>query len=236
VVNEKFFPDRESLLAALVEDCEATLKQSLQQNKAATLLVSGGSSPKPLYQQLSRLGLDWSAITVALVDERWVDTGHPASNEAFIRQTLLQHNASAAKFITMKTSDRSAALAQPQCQRRYQQLARPFDLTILGMGLDGHTASLFPEAQGLERALNLENSDICVAIDANKSDVTGEFTERMSLSLSGLLQSRQLHLLITGEEKLAVYRRARVNPDLASMPVSAVLQQQHVPVLVYWAL
>ena len=93
MIAECFFEDRESLFTALVEDCKNTLEQSLNQNGSATLMVSGGSSPMPVYQRLSKEPLAWSDVHVALVDERWVNNDHPASNEAFIKQHLLQHNA-----------------------------------------------------------------------------------------------------------------------------------------------
>lgn len=235
MVTERFFSDRDGLFAALLDDCSQRLAEALAQAGRATLLASGGSSPMPLYQQLARLDLDWSRIGVALVDERWVGVDHPASNEAFIRQHLLQHHAAVAPLTTMKTGHQRAIDGQPQCQRAYQQLPRPFDFTLLGMGADGHTASLFPAAAGLEQALALDNSALCAAIQARRSEVTGEFTERMSLTVSGLLQSKHLHVLITGEQKLAVYRRALSCSDHQLMPVSALLQQQQVAVSVYWA-
>ena len=103
------------------------------------------------------------------------------------------------------------------------------------MGLDGHTASLFPTAQGLESALDAGNNNLCAAIMADPSEVTGELIERMSLTLAGLLQSRQLHLLITGADKLGVYQRVLASPNEISMPVAAVLHQDEIPVVVYWA-
>jgi len=103
------------------------------------------------------------------------------------------------------------------------------------MGHDGHIASLFPNSTGLEAALDLKNENLCCAIQARCSDVTGENTERMSLTLNGILQARQIILLITGEEKLKVYENGLSSTDFKQLPVSAVLQQQRVPVDVYWA-
>ncbi len=235
MINEHFFPDRDSLFSALASECNSLLEAAIEENHCATLLVSGGSTPKPLYQQLSLAALDWQKVSVALVDERWVDAEHSGSNEAFIIQNLLQNNAATAKFVAMKTGEQTAASGESICEQRYQQLSRPFTLTLLGMGPDGHTASLFPEAQGLTAALDLEKHNLCAAITANASEVTGELTERMSLSLYGLLQSQQLHLLITGEQKLAVYRQALESKDVTLTPISALLQQTEVPVNVYWA-
>lgn len=235
MISEHFFPDRESLFSALVDECYSLLADAVALKQSASMLVSGGGTPRPLYQQLSSRELDWQRIRVALVDERWVDIDHAASNEAFIKATLLHNKAAPAKFIAMKTAHATASLGQNVCEERYRQLARPFDLAILGMGLDGHTASLFPQAQGLAEALDINRKQLCVAIKAKPSEVTGEFTERMSLSVYGLLQSRQLHLLITGEEKLAVYQQAKARQDSLLTPISALLHQDSVPVKVYWA-
>ena len=93
----------------------------------------------------------------------------------------------------------------------------------------------FPHAHGLEAALNPESKKLCAAIIAKQSEVTGTATERMTLTLNGLLQSRHLMLLITGEEKLKVFREAQAGNDVAAVPVRAVIQQEQVPLIVYWA-
>lgn len=234
MIKEYFFSDKGSLFSSLAEETNKIIGAAIDENKAATMLVSGGSTPQPLYQKLSTLELDWQKVNVALVDERWVGIDHEASNEAFIRNNLLVNNARDAKLTAMKTNMATASSSCSSCEKHYRQLSQPFDFTILGMGPDGHTASLFPKARGLDEALYTKEN-LCVAIDAEPSEVTGLFTERMSLSLHGLLLSRQIHLLITGEEKLAVYKKALLGEDLTSSPITAVLQQNNVPVNVYWA-
>ena len=235
MVTEFFFPDRNALFTELLIQCTKKLTSAIKEKDAASFLVSGGGTPQPLYQQLSSIDLDWQKVNVALVDERWVDANQMGSNEAFIKNNLLINNAEEANYIAMKGPQETAILGQPDCEQRYQMLSVPFDLTILGMGPDGHTASLFPRAQGLTEALDGSCKNTCVAINANQSEVTGELTERMTLSLSGLLQSRELILLITGEEKLAVYQQALSSHDVTLTPISAFLQQNKVPVSVFWA-
>lgn len=235
MIKEYFFSDQDSLFSALLNDCVAILATATAQGRQASMLVSGGSTPAPLYRQLSQQLLAWQQITIALVDERWVDSDHAGSNQAFISDNLLQQQAAAAQFIAMKTADKTAQLGKLVCEQHYQQLSRPFDLTILGMGLDGHTASLFPFADGIEAALDPNRKELVAAITAKPSKVTGELIERISLTLYGLLQSRQLHLLITGEEKLAVYQEALASDNVNLTPISAVLSQIAVPVHVYWA-
>lgn len=235
MVNEQLFESREALLAALQEDCVAELRSALDDRGQATFMVSGGSSPVPLYQRLSQIALDWSAISVGLVDERWVERDHPKSNEALVVKNLLQHQAASAQFQGMKNTGATPFEGLAECEAAYQKLPRPFDLTLLGMGPDGHTASLFPHARGLETALDPASGSTCAAIEAHESEVTGAFTERMTLSLNGLLASRRLVLLITGEDKLEALRAAQGGSELAAMPVRAVLQQDQVPVDIYWA-
>lgn len=235
MIEEVFFDDRDSLFAALLQDCQQRLREAVALRGQASLLVSGGSTPQPLYQALAASDLPWQAITVALVDERWVSPDQAGSNEAFVRQQLLQSNAAAAQYIPSKNQHDTARAGIGECETAYQSLPRPFDLTILGMGPDAHTASLFPHAEGLDEAMDLNRHQLCAAIKARQSAVTGDLCERMTLSLYGLLQSRQLHLLITGEEKRAVYRSARASDNWRDKPISAVLQQPEVPVLVYWA-
>lgn len=233
-VKEQFYQDRDSLVTSLADSMAAVLEKAIAARGEACLLVSGGSSPKPVYRALASRPLDWSKVTVALVDERWVDADHPASNEQFIRQNLLIDAAAEAGFVAMKTAAATAQLGLEDCLSRYQALPAQPDLCLLGMGPDGHTASLFPYATGLDAGL-ASNAGRCVAITARQSDVTGEHTERMSLSAAAILACRHIVLLITGEEKLAVYRQALSGTDQQGMPVRAVLQQSQVPVAVYWS-
>lgn len=235
MVEEHFFESRDALLSALSDDCKDSLQTALAERGNASLLVSGGSTPELLYNALAKTPLAWDRVAVAMVDERWVEPTHPRSNEAFVKRTLLHDAAAAANFIVMKDASATAAEAVASVNERFAALPTPFDLTILGMGPDGHTASLFPGAIGLEHGLDLDNTDLCCAITAHQSAVTGENTERMTLTLHGILQSRQIILLITGEDKLKVYQEALVNPSYNLMPVSAVLQQEDASIAVYWA-
>ncbi len=235
MVTEYLFNSRQEMVAALQDVCVAALNEAIENRGEATFMVSGGSTPEPLYQSLSKVDLDWESVYVALVDERWVEVGHDKSNEAFTLKHLIQHKAAVANLVGMKNTAETAQEGLADCEAAYQQLAQPFAVTILGMGSDGHTASFFPHAAGLDSALNPELTELCAAITANRSDVTGDITNRMTLSMAGLLKSKSLILLITGDEKLAVLRKAQAGTDTNEMPVRAVLLQQKVPVSIYWA-
>ncbi len=233
MVSERIFAGRAELIAALQQECEQALLTAVEERGEATFMVSGGSSPEALYKSMSNLDLPWESIYVALVDERWVNFDHDKSNEAFVVNSLIQNKAAVANLIGMKNTAESAQEGLADCEAAYQQLAQPFDITILGMGSDGHTASLFPNANGLQEALTTDA--LCAAINAHPSEVTGAITERMTLSLNGLLQSKALVLLLTGEEKLNVFRAAQAGSDVNEMPIRALLQQDKVPLTVYWA-
>lgn len=234
-VTFREFESREAMVVALTADCHEALQSGVAEKGRASFLVSGGSSPAPAYENLSKSDLPWDSIDVALVDERWVDIDHSGSNEAFVNRTLLQNNAAGAKLIGMKNPADTAVAGLAACESDFSSLTQPFDVTILGMGPDGHTASFFPHSEGLEKALDVNSGELCAAIMADKSDVTGDNLERMTLSMAGLLKSKELKLLISGSEKLAVLRQAEQAGDVADMPVRAVLQQTQVPVTVYWA-
>jgi len=235
MVTEHLFNNREEMISALQKVCVTALQQAIEERGEATFMVSGGSTPEPLYKSLSQVDLDWESVYVALVDERWVDFSHDKSNEAFTVKTLIQNKAAVANLVGMKNTAKTAEEGLADCEAAYQQLAQPFDVTILGMGSDGHTASLFPHAKGLAAALDPNSTELCAAITATQSEVTGLITERMTLTLAGLLRSKCLLLLLTGDEKLAVLRQAQAGTDVNEMPIRAVLQQQNVPVIVYWA-
>ena len=232
-LTEHRFDDRETLIETLRLELVDCLEQALNARGHATLLLSGGSTPAPLYRALSGADLDWSAVDVALVDERWVERDDPASNERMLRETLLQGPAAAARFTGMKNNHPNPFTGEAECNRAYARLRLPFDAALLGMGPDGHTASLFPNAEGLADALGKQLH--CAGIRAQRSEVTGTHLERMTMTPWSLLQCRRLLLLITGEEKWAVYCRARQNGANDALPVSLLLQQDRVPVTVYWA-
>ncbi|PAJ75652.1 6-phosphogluconolactonase [Pseudoalteromonas sp. NBT06-2] len=232
-ITEKFFNSKDELTAALAQDIELRLIEGIKNDNRAVICVSGGSSPKPAYQYLSTLPLAWDKVDVVMVDERWVEPSHEKSNETFIKQTLLQNQAKKANFLPMKNDYDTALEGLAECEQSFQSLKQPFDITILGMGPDGHTASLFPHAQGLDNALF--TSDLVCAIEAIKSEVTGDITQRLSLSLHGIKQSKVVKLLISGEEKLAVYKQAKLGGKVEDMPLRAILNQTDVEVQVYWA-
>lgn len=228
-VIEHKYADRESM----IEDLYQVFVKDLQQQSPATLLLSGGSTPGPLYRKLSGAKLDWANISIALVDERWVDTAHVASNERLLRAALLINDATQANFVGMKNEHQSPFDGQAGCNARYASLPRPYGICLLGMGPDGHTASLFPGAEGLEAAI--DSKQYCAAIRARPSEVTGEYIERMTMTPWSILQSCRLILLFTGAEKWDVYQQARQSSASTALPISLFIHQDSALLEVYWA-
>ncbi len=233
-LTERFYSDEKSFNHSVHANISYLLAKAIEQRGHATFLVSGGSTPKPLYHSLSDTDLFWEQIHVAMVDERWVSADADASNEGFIRRYLLKNKAKDAEFQTMKTTAKTAVNAEDELNQAYANLNTPFDVTVLGMGNDGHTASLFPHADGLEKAVT-GTSALCQSIIAFESPETGEYTERISLTLHALMKSNVIFLLLRGDEKMTTYRNAMSGTDIFEMPVRAILQQQDIPVFVNWA-
>lgn len=230
---ERRFTDRAELTDAVREVFVEDLQQALQQQSSATILLSGGSTPAPLYRRLSCANLDWGRVHVALVDERWVEAGSTASNERLLRENMLINNAAAANFTGMKNDHDTPFDGEADCNTHYAALPSPYTTCLLGMGPDAHTASLFPDAEGLSAAL--DSNQHCAGIRAIQSEVTGDNLERMTMTPWSILQSRRLILLITGDDKWEVYQQARTANASADKPVSLFIHQDAVPLEVYWA-
>lgn len=229
-VTTHSFTDCRVQAAALAERIADRLRAGLSERGHAVLAVSGGSTPKNLFEQLSREKLDWSRVQVTLVDERWVPESDARSNARLVKSLLLQHAAAAASFIPLYTGDASPEAGLAAANARIDALALPFDAVVLGMGDDGHTASFFPGGDHLAEALDLAGHARVLPMHAPDA---GE--PRITLTLPTLLETRALYLLVTGEKKRDLLADARLGLGAArNYPVRAVLTQQRVPVAVYW--
>jgi 6-phosphogluconolactonase len=224
------FADSDLLSRALSRQLAANLSMAIAARGLASLVVSGGKSPIKLFERLRAESLDWSRVCVALVDERWVDPTDPESNEKLVRDVLLKESAAAARFIGLKNGAPTPDLGAVSAWETFARVPRPFDAVVLGMGDDGHTASLFPRSPNLPSALNAAAVAGCVGM---WSPVAPH--PRLSLNLSALLDSRRIVLLITGAQKWKVYCAASTDGPVQDMPIRAVLRQQRTPLEVMWA-
>lgn len=223
MVNQPVIHDRGDIVAKAAHAIEAALQQALQTRGSACLMVSGGSSPKPLYQRLSHAQLDWSKIYVSLVDERWVDPGQAGSNEDFIRENLIQNQASQANFFGLKTPHASVVDGLETAEARFKAVNYPFDVCVMGMGSDAHTASWFPNAHGLVDALSLQNETRLTFVDATGAPVAGDHPHRITLTRTAVLNSHLIILFIPGEVKRGVFDSAPSKP-ISEAPVQALFR------------
>lgn len=222
--------DRQTLTRMLAAEVLDLVGRELDCSQRAGLVVSGGSTPVELFKVLAASKCDWARVHITLADERWVDVRSAESNEGLVRRGLLTKRAAAARFTGLKTAHPTPLAAEQACAVRLQTVPQPFAASLLGMGTDGHTASLFPGAPELARGLALSSTGPCLQITPPHGSHL-----RMTLSLPTLLNSRRLLLHITGEDKLAVYRQALAGDDPYLMPIRSVLQQDRTEVVVYWA-
>lgn len=215
---------------SLAEQVAGALRNGLALRRKASLAVPGGRTPGMFFRALSGYDLDWPQIDVTLTDERWVPDHHPASNAALVRTQLLTARATPARFFPLHNAAASAQAGADEAWHSLQPVPRPFDAVVLGMGDDGHFASLFPGSPGLATALDAATPPGCVAMVAPTEPV-----DRISLNLAALLQCRRLFLLITGMEKRELLLNAARRAADAPLPIAALLSQRAPLPEVYWA-
>ena len=209
----RVFENREMAALTLATELGEILESAIEARRAAALVVSGGTTPAPMFRQLRERCLDWSKVTIVPSDERDVPLTHPDRNERMIREELLQGPASGATL---------CSLIPPG------SLPTHFDATVLGMGQDGHTASLFPQSPDLPAAL--ASTKPLEYLQAPHLEA-----RRISLTPKALLASSRICLLMFGEEKRRVIEAALQPGPVSQYPVRVILHQGTVPVTVFWA-
>ena len=212
---ERVFTAREELAETLARDVADELIRAIAAKGKATLAVSGGATPRLFFDKLSRAELAWARVTVTLVDERQVPESSERSNARLVRRHLLQNKAAAAKFVPLFDNAEAGKTSA-------------FDVAILGMGSDGHTASFFPGADRLAEALDSDTPQRLIEINA-----PGAGEPRLTFTLPVLEAAGRLALHIEGAEKKNVLDRALGEGPEEDMPVRAVLRSQ-TPVTLYW--
>jgi 6-phosphogluconolactonase len=204
------------------------LEKAIAKQGRASLMLSGGNTPRPFLVQLAKEPLAWERVTVGLVDERWIDPESGASNENLVRTELLCKGAEAATFLPMYRDGMGPEEACVEVERQYREYF-PFDVVVLGMGTDGHTASLFPNRPELDTLL--ETEAICGLCEAPVEPKT-----RMTLTLHAIARAAHCYLHIEGGAKLAVYEAAlEGGDDPRAMPIRAVLNHPDIDLEVFYA-
>ena len=225
---ENFFSSRESASIAAADRITGALRRRLENHQGTSLIVTGGSSPQACYSALATHDLAWNRVHIVPSDERWVPPSHEDSNERMIRRSLLVERAASASFHSFYDG---GADVQERCltlTHTLHGIPGPFAACLLGMGDDGHIASLFDDASNFSDGVDVSNEQLCIPIETAASP-----HRRVSLTLAALLRSDEIVLLFFGESKLAILERAKRDAD--EYPVSRVLHQDQVPVTVFWA-
>lgn len=219
-MNERhMFPDRHALYDASADFLATAILDAQRDRGEALIALSGGSTPGPIYRRLgSETRIDWKRVTVTLADERLTEPGDPDSNEALVRRTLLDGPASAARLVPL-TED--------------TKLPGAIDALLLGMGNDGHIASLFPTAQELPLALSPNAPDV-IRITPDPLPANAPYP-RVSLSLGAILSAHRVLLAITGDDKRTTLETAEQDGPAQELPVRAILHAGHPHLSVFWA-
>lgn len=228
-VQQHLHADRAEMAGALARHVAHALLAGIRKNGRASLLVSGGRSPIAFFEALSTQVLPWDHVGISLVDERWVAAYSPNSNEALVRKHLLRERAAQASLIPLMGGEADPASGLAAATRRVSALSQPFDVVVLGMGTDGHTASWFPCADDTPAAMDPAGTEVLAAVHPTSAPHA-----RITFTVPALFNARQLIVAIEGAAKREVIEQAAAAGD-AAPPIAAVLRQNRAPVHVFFA-
>ena len=225
-MTEHFFETRLEASSAAANRMAELVAKRLDNNGDASIIVSGGTSPRQCMAALAKAPLDWPRVQVLLSDERWVPADHEDSNEKLVRETLLVGPAAAAQFVPIYAANVSP---EDRCDELQDPLpVLPFSCSLIGIGTDGHFASLFPDAEQLKLGLDVESGRLYTPITTAASP-----HPRISMTLAAISRSDEVALLFFGDEKLDVYEQAKASAT--AYPLSRLLRQKRAPVRLFWA-
>ena len=225
-MTEHYFETRLEASTAAANHVAEMVAKRLDNNGDASIVVSGGTSPQQCMAALANASLDWPRVQVLLSDERWVPADHEDSNEKLVRETLLVGPATAAQFLPVYAAGVSP---EKRCDELQDPLpVLPFSCSLIGIGTDGHFASLFPDAEQLKLGLDADSGRLYMPITTAASPHV-----RISMTLAAISRSDEIALLFFGDEKLDVYKQAKASAT--AYPLSRLLRQKRAPVRLFWA-
>ena len=214
------FADADTLAEAAAGAVISALEAGLRLKGSASLAATGGRSPGVVYERMALVPLDWRHVRVTLTDERWVDPASPDSNERLVREHLLQHRAAEAMLHPLRDREPNPEAAAHHASALLHAWP-PFDAVMLGMGEDGHVASLFPGSPALALGLDPQ-APACIAVPAGEARAPAQ--TRLSLTIRPLATAGLVLILTSGAAKRAILEQALAGGDPREFPVRAVLQ------------
>ena len=224
------FDSRDQVVESLCDALIESIQKNINEKQACSLAVAGGNTPKPLYERLSKQTIAWDKVNLTLTDERWVEPSDVSSNQNMVWHSLIQNQASEVNFIPLKNPHMTALAGEDECGAILKQSIPMLDVVVLGMGEDGHFASIFPGLEDTQKLLDVNSQEICSAVQPEGREA------RMSLTLSYILKAKYTYLFITGEEKKRIIDNiVEKNRVDVQYPVSALLLQNTCPVQIYWS-
>jgi 6-phosphogluconolactonase len=224
------FASGADLAAGLADRVAEALSAAITARGSASIAVSGGSTPKAFFQVLSSRSIAWDKVTITLVDERFVPPDNPRSNHLLVKANLLQDKAAAARFLPLYQPAEDAAKSAVIASAETRGIDDPFDVVIVGMGGDGHTASFFPGGNNLKLALDPNTPRGIVTMEAE-----GAGEPRLTFTFASLQDARLLVLHIEGEGKKDTLAKAEQPGPETDMPIRAILRRAVSPLEIYWA-
>lgn len=222
-----------ALASDLADFVAQRLREGLHQRGKALLIVSGGSTPVPFFEALSAKALDWPNVVVTLADERWVPEDHADSNARLLKAHLFRGDALQARFVPLFNGAATPESGAAEVEKALAGLPWPADVTVLGMGGDGHTASLFPHGAELQAALHGPPTQRCLAVAAPA--LPNVPLARITMSKAALLDARQVVAHITGHSKLVLLKQAMADGPVEALPIRLALHQGQVPCDIFQA-
>ena len=217
----------ESLAVDLSQKIREILLETIKKRGRASMAVSGGSTPIPLFDALSNLDIDWNKVDLTLVDDRWVESDHKDSNELLVKSHLIKNKAVNVNFVPLKNNASTAKEGRASSEDALKSFTLPFDIVILGMGTDGHTASLFPCSKEIKSAMDLDNNDCLVATTPTSAPY-----DRLGMTAKAIMDAKRVFLHLNGSIKLHTLEKAMELKDVYKMPIYAFLDDG---LDIYWS-
>ena len=220
----------EEMADAVAGDIGFIVESAIDARGAALLALPGGNTPKPIYKKLAAAKLEWKRVTLIPGDERLVPMQSELSNVRAIAQAFLP---TGARVIPITGDIADYHLAGNSADARLQDLKWPPDLVWLGMGADGHTASIFP-GPDLEDALNAPKTRRAVGVmpDPMPADAP---VARVTLTRAAILSARTILIAITGQAKRDLLEQSIKDGHSSKLPIGRVLAECDQPIDIHWA-